>query len=130
MCIFSYTIKSLFEKLVGNKSLNTKLCPARLYSRIIPLISPSDQICPFLLIILCCPRHVWTVKLPLNLGGKPWKWGENPTQQPKKPSKNPQLYLPTRKISLNKFTSSPIKSIVTSPPNSNFHVIILYKFHL
>ena len=39
------------------------------------------------------------------------------------------LISPTRKILLNKFTSSAIKSVIPSPSNSNFHLITLYKLH-
>ena len=37
---------------------------------------------------------------------------------------------PTRKISLNKFTSSPINNVISSLSNSNIYVITLYKIHL
>ena len=40
------------------------------------------------------------------------------------------LISPTRKTLLNKFTSSVIKNAISSPSNSNFHLITLCKLHL
>ena len=40
------------------------------------------------------------------------------------------LIFPTRKIPLNKFTSSTTKIVIPSPSNSNFHLINLCKLHL
>ena len=40
-----------------------------------------------------------------------------------KPTAKNLLIFPTRKIVLNKFTSSTMKSIIASPSNSNFHSI-------
>ena len=40
------------------------------------------------------------------------------------------LLFPTRKILLNKFTPSAIKSVIPSPSNTNFHLITLYTLHL
>ena len=40
------------------------------------------------------------------------------------------LISPTRKIPINKFTSSAFKSTISSLPNSDFHLITLYKLHL
>ena len=40
------------------------------------------------------------------------------------------LIFPTRKILLNKFTSSTIKTFTSFPSNSNLHLITLYKLHL
>ena len=44
-------------------------------------------------------------------------------------TKNLLIYL-TRKILVNKFTSSTIKSVIPSPSDTNFHLITLYKLHL
>ena len=53
--IFSNTITTNLKKLIGNKSLNAKQCPAGLSLRIIPL----------------------------NLYGKPWRWGKRPAKNQK-----------------------------------------------
>ena len=62
--------------------------------------------------------------IPLNLYGKHWGWGRIPAN-----SQNLLISL-TRKIFLNKFTSSTIRRFIPSPSNSNLHLIILYKLHL
>ena len=41
VCTFSYTIKTYFKRLVGNKSFNTKQCLAELSLRIIPHYYPK-----------------------------------------------------------------------------------------
>ena len=94
--IFSNTITTNLIKLIGNKFLNTKQCPAGL-----------------------CPRII-----SLNFYGNPGNGGEYQLN-----AKN-LIIFPTRKILLNKFTSSAIKNVILSPSNSNFHLIILYKLHL
>ena len=91
--IFSNTIMTNLKKLIGNKSLNTKQCPAGLSPRIIPL----------------------------HLLGNPGGLGEY------QPTGKNLLTFPTRKILLDEFTSSAIKSVILSPSNSNFHLINLCK---
>ena len=51
--------------------------------------------------------------------------GENPTQQPK-------IYFifAIKEIPFNRFKSFPIKSLISSPSNINFQVIILCNLHL
>ena len=91
--IFRNRIMTKLKKLIGNKSVNTKQCPAGLSPRIIHL----------------------------NLYGKPWDGEEYwPT------AKN-LLISTSRKILLDKFTPSTMKSVIPSPSNSNFHLITLYK---
>ena len=51
------------------------------------------------------------------MGGEPYSTAKN------------LLIISTGKVSLDKFKSSPIKSVILLSSNSNFHVIILYKFH-
>ena len=63
--------------------------------------------------------------LPLNLLGNPGDWGEF------KPTAEYFLISPGRKIPFNRLlTSSATKSVVPSPPNSNFLVITLCNLHL
>ena len=71
-----------------------------------------------------CPAGLHLRITPLNFYGKHWGWRRIQAN-----SKN-LLISPTRKILLNKFTSSTIKSFVPSPSNSNLHLITLYKLHL
>ena len=49
--------------------------------------------------------------------GNPGDWEESHSG-----AKN-LLISPTRKAPLNKFTSAAIKSVISSPSNSNFHLI-------
>ena len=100
-CIFiTYTIITYLKKLDGTKSLNTKQCPVGLSPTIIPQVSPFlPKVSPPLM-LLCCTHRVWTGPLPLNLHGKPLGRGN-----PYPTSKN-VLIFPTRKIPLNRFTSS------------------------
>ena len=63
------------------------------------------------------PKHLWET---LGMGD-----GEE-----SHPTTKNLLISPTRKIPLNKFTSSFIKNGFPSPSNSNFHLITLYKLHL
>ena len=71
-----------------------------------------------------CPARLPLRILPLNHYGKHWGWGRIPAN-----SQN-LLISPTRKILLNKFTSSTIKSFVPSPSNSNLCLITLCNLHL
>ena len=76
---------NFLKKLIRTKPLNTKQCPAGLSARILPH---------------CPHKHSWETL----------EMGENPTQHPK----NVLIYS-TRKVSLMKFTSSTIKSVIPSP---------------
>ena len=71
-----------------------------------------------------CPVGLPLTIIPLNLYGEHWGWGRIPGN-----SQNLLIFL-TRKILLNKFTSSTTKSFAPSPWNSNLHLIILCKLHL
>ena len=65
-----------------------------------------------------CPPFPWTLMGSPGDGGKSYPTAKN------------LLILCTRKIPLNRFTSSLIKSVILSPSNSNLHVITLCKLHL
>ena len=71
-----------------------------------------------------CPAGLPLRIIPLNLYGKHWGWGRIAAN-----SQN-LLIFPTRKILLNKFTSSIIKSFVPCPSNSSLQLITLYKLYL
>ena len=77
------------------------------------------------LILRCYPHQVWTV----SPSPEPF-WETLVMRRESHPRAKKLLILPTRKSSLNKFTSSPIKMSVIPLSYSNFHVIILYKLHL
>ena len=65
-----------------------------------------------------CPSFPWTFM------GSPGDWGKSyPT------SKYVPIF-PIRKIPLNRFKSFAIKSLISSPSNSNFQVITLCNIHL
>ena len=86
-CIFIYTIMNYFKKLDGIKTLNTKQCLQRLSPRIIhQAISFKLKMVP-ILILLCYPQQVWT--------GSPLL---------------ASFISSARKIPLNRFTSTAIKS--------------------
>ena len=70
-----------------------------------------------------CPAELSPRIIPLNIYGKPWGWGRIPANSQKFSN------FPTRKILLNKFTSSTVKSVIPSPSNSNFHLITPYKLY-
>ena len=70
------------------------------------------------------PTRCGLSDLPLNLYGKPWWWEKSyPT------AKNLPIS-PIWKIPLNRFKASTIKSLISSPSNSNFQVITLCNLHL
>ena len=70
------------------------------------------------------PTRCGLSPLPLNLYGKPWWWEKSyPT------AKNLPIS-PIWKIPLNRFKTSTIKSLISSPSNSNFQVITLCNLHL
>ena len=77
--------------------------------------------------LLCCLHQVWTVPLsskPLwETLGMRWRVGES------HPTAKNLLIFHTRRILLNKFTSSPIINVIPSLSNSNFEGITLRKFH-
>ena len=122
--IFSYTIFIYLKKLDGTKSLNTKQFSAGLSPRIIPQVSPFlPKISPPLM-FLCYTHHVWTVPHPWTFMRNPGDGGES------YPTTKYFLVSPSRKTSLNRFTSSAIKIVIPSLSNSNFHVITLCKLRL
>ena len=82
-CIFSYTIMTYLKKLHGTNSLNTKQCPVGLSTRIIPQVSPFLPKFPLLCWCFVAPARCGLSPFPLNLYGKPWRWGEIITQEPK-----------------------------------------------
>ena len=89
------------ESSIKTKSLNTKLCPAGLFPRIVA---------------------------PTRCGLFPFSWTfmGNPGDGEKSyPTAKNLLISPIRKIPLNRFKSFAVKSFISSPSNSNFQVIIL-----
>ena len=123
-CIFSYTIMTYLKKLDGNKTLNTKQCPAGLSPRIIPHTTPFLLKWPLLSCCFVGPTlcglspFLSTFMENLGDGGKPYTTAKH------------LLIFPIRKSSLHRFTSFVIKSVISSPSNSNFHVTALSKLHL
>ena len=98
------------------KSLNTKQCPAGLYSRII------CQVSPFLpnMSKNCCIHQMWTVP---------------PSPEPEDgaksyPTAKNLLISPIIKVPLTRFKSFAIKSFIFSPSNSNFQVITICNLYL
>ena len=96
---------------IKNKSLNTKQCPAGLYSRITCFVSP------FL------PKMSKNCYI-LNIYGQPWDGGKS------YPTAKNLFFSLIWKIPLNKFRSFLSKSFVSSPSNRNFFVLTLCNLHL
>ena len=118
MRIFSRTIMNYLKKLVGTKSLNIKQCPAGFSSKIISLYSPSHQKFPLPLMLLFCSYQAPTVPPSLETLCRTLRMGRESHQTAKN-----LLISPTREISLTKFTSSPVKSVILSPSKSNFYIM-------
>ena len=122
--IFSYTImtylKSLMElsPLIQN-SVHQDYLP-ELYRRYLPSYQKSS----FLWGCFVAPARCGLSPLLLNLYRKPWRW--------RRIIPNSQKFSGFRhqKNSLNRFLSFAVKNVIHSLSNSNFHVIILCKFHL
>ena len=105
---------------IKNKSLNTKQCPAGLYSRITCFVSP------FLpkMSKNCCIHQVRALLLSLNLYGQPWNGGKS------YPTAKNLFFSSIWKIPLKKFRSFASKSFVSSPSNRNFFLFTLCNLHL
>ena len=123
---FSCSIRSVTQlwliwiSTIKNKSLNTKQCPAGLYSRITCFVSP------FLpkMSKNCYIHQVWALPLPLNIYGQPWDGGKS------YPTAKNLFFSLIWKIPLNRFRSFASKSFVSSPSNRNFFVFTLCNLHL
>ena len=111
----------IWRSSIKTKSLNTKPCPAGLSPRII--CQPS----PFLpnMSQNCCTDQVWTVPPSTELLWVTLGMGEKSYLTAK------DLFIsPIRKRPLNRFKSFAVKSLISSPSNNNFQVIILCNLDL
>ena len=111
----------IWRSSIKTKSLNTKPCPAGLSPRII--CQPS----PFLpnMSQNCCTDQVWTVPPSTELLWVTLGMGEKSYLTAK------DLFIsPIRKPPINRFKSFAVKSLISSPSNNNFQVIILCNLDL
>ena len=81
-CILSYTIMTYLEKIDGTMSLNTKQCPTRIFSSVIPQVSPPFKKCPLLWCCFIAPNLCVLSPFPWTYVGNP-RDGKSPTQKPK-----------------------------------------------
>ena len=107
-CIFSYTIITYF-KSSKTKSLSTKQCSAVLSPRIIPLYPPFDQNCPLHWCCFVAPTRFGLFPFSHDSFWKTLRMEGEPHSTAKY-----LLIFPTRKIPLNTFTFSPIKTVIPS----------------
>ena len=78
-------------------------------------------------------KNVTKLLHPPGVDCSPFPWifmGDPGDEEKSYPTAKNLPIFPTRKIPLNRFKSSTVKSFISSPSNSNFQVIILCNFHL
>ena len=78
-------------------------------------------------------KHVTKLLHPLGMDCSPFPWtfmGNPGNGEKSYPMAKELLISPIRKIPLNKFKSFAVKSLISSPSNSNFQVIILCNLDL
>ena len=122
--IFGYTIMTYLKSLMELSPLIRNSVHQDYLPELYPRYLLSYQKSSFLWCCFVAPARCGLSPLLLNLYRKPWRW--------RRIIPNSQKFSGFRhqKNSLNRFLSFAVKNVIHSLSNSNFHVIILCKFHL
>ena len=124
-CIFNYTIITYSKSSLELNPLIQNGVQQDYLPELYPKYPRFDQKCPFFDVALLHAPGVDCSPFPRTFVRNPGDEGAGGSHPATK-----FTISHTRKIPLNKFTSSPIKSVIPFPSNNNFYVITLYKLHL